>query len=64
VTTSHWDDGTAVLERGLLRRINVGNGSNGGGSRLRHFKIAEHDVIAARAELADFSDRGRLSRRF
>ena len=30
--------------------------------RFLHFKVAEHDVVATRAELANLADRGRLSR--
>ena len=32
-------------------------GIDRGGRRVRHFEIAEHDVVAAGAELADFADR-------
>src|SRR5436190_131598 len=51
----------ASIHRAEISSMQPALGIDRRGGRLRHFEIAEHDVVAARAELADFADRGGLA---
>jgi len=51
----------ASIHRAEVSRVQPALGIDRRRGRLRHFEIAEHDVVAARAELAYFADRGGLA---